>query len=171
MQQLHLPPHVLAVLRAHRWHHHAERHFASHVAGFRRTHASHMLINAHPLFGDAAYAAGCINEPLEGTRPSMEMQAHRLRVRPRREQADPFAYQMWHDFAADYPEVADKLIYFVTLRDAYADGEELTACYGKEYHRAYGTANFAPPSRRSRGFSPTRRTRRAPTRRRRSEIS
>ena len=27
----------------------------------------------------------------------------------------------------------------------YADGEELTACYGPEYHRAYATANFGPP--------------------------
>ena len=105
----------------------------------------------------------------------MEMQAHRLRVRARRHQSDPFAHAQWLDFAEEYPEVCsiplhaiprplltflrpharrkvlDTLIYFVTVKDrykdssGYADGEELTACYGKDYHRAYGTANFAPP--------------------------
>lgn len=64
---LHIPPAVLAVLRAHQHQHHTDRHFASHVAGFRRAHQSHMLINAHPCFGDAASAAGCINEPTHGT--------------------------------------------------------------------------------------------------------
>ena len=64
---LHIPPAVLAVLRAHQQHHHTDRHFASHVAGFRRAAGSHMLINAHPKFGDSASAAGCINEPTHGT--------------------------------------------------------------------------------------------------------
>ena len=114
---LHIPPHVFTVLCAHQRHHHAERHFASHVAGFRRTHASHMLINAHPAFGEAAYAAGCINEPMDGTRPSMEMRAAKLRVRSRRAQADPFAYAAWLDFAEEFEEVGDKLIYFVTTNE------------------------------------------------------
>ena len=63
---LHIPPPVLAVLRAHQRDEHTERHFATHVAGFRRAHGSHLLINAHPLFGDAAFAAG---EPPWDPRP------------------------------------------------------------------------------------------------------
>ena len=34
---LHMPPHVFAVLAAHRWHHHTDRHFATHCASFRRS--------------------------------------------------------------------------------------------------------------------------------------
>lgn len=98
------------------------------VAAFRRTHESHMLINAHPAFADAASAAGCINEPPEGQKPTMEMRAAQLRVLPRREQSDPFAYAQWLVFAAEHPEVDDRLIYFVSLRERYADGAELTAC-------------------------------------------
>lgn len=33
---LHIPKEVFAVLSAHRWHHHCDRHFASHLASFRR---------------------------------------------------------------------------------------------------------------------------------------
>lgn len=33
---LHMPPHVFGVLAAHYHHHHIDRHFATHVASFRR---------------------------------------------------------------------------------------------------------------------------------------
>ena len=38
LRLLHIPPHVFAVLAAHRWHHHCDRHFATHCASFRRSH-------------------------------------------------------------------------------------------------------------------------------------
>ena len=62
LQLLHMPAHVFDVLAAHEQYHHVDRHFATHVASYARTKTSHMLINAHPIFGNAAYAAGCINE-------------------------------------------------------------------------------------------------------------
>ena len=34
---LHMPTHVFAVLAAHRWHQHTDRHFATHCASFRRS--------------------------------------------------------------------------------------------------------------------------------------
>ena len=36
---------------------------------------------------------------------------------------------------AQYPEVEERQIFFVSLRSKYTTHEELTASYGKEYHR------------------------------------
>ena len=57
MQLLHIPPHVFAVLAAHRWHHHCDRHFATHCASFRRSHR--WCACAPPLL-QHVLAAACI---------------------------------------------------------------------------------------------------------------
>ena len=119
---LHIPQHVFAVLRAHQQHHHVDRHFATHVASFRRRYGEHFLINAHPIFANGAYAAGCINEPNEGNSASMEMQSAKLTVK-QRDQDDPFAYKAWRKFAEEFEEVLESVIYFVTTNESYEDRE------------------------------------------------
>ena len=119
---LHIPQHVFAVLRAHQQHHHVDRHFATHVASFRRRYGEHFLINAHPIFANGAYAAGCINEPNEGNTASMEMQSAKLTVK-QRDQDDPFAYKAWRKFAEEFEEVLESVIYFVTTNESYEDRE------------------------------------------------
>jgi len=142
MELLHIPPHIFAVLAAHHHHHHVDRHFSSHVASYTPSPRSHVLVNAHPAFGDAAFAAGCINEPPIGEKPSMEMRCTRLRVRPKHQQLDPSALAAWQEFVAEFPEVTEKQIFFVSLRNRYAAHEELTASYGKVYHRSYSAFGF-----------------------------
>ena len=106
-QLLHIPPHVFSVLSAHQDDHHTDRHFATHTVSFRRSSSSHMLINAHPLFADAAFAGGCINEPLPDDSPTMELTLARLKVAPRREQPDPTALHHWAAFTSEHPEVLE----------------------------------------------------------------
>ena len=78
---------------------------------------SHVLVNAHPIFGDAAYAAGCINEPLLDETSSLELRCMHLRVLPAAQQPDPSALAHWETFAMEYPEVTEKQLWFVTLRE------------------------------------------------------
>ena len=118
-QLLHIPPHVFTVLSAHDDDHHTDRHFATHTVSFRRRHGSHMLVNAHPLFSNAAYAGGCINEPLADDAPSMELTLARLRVAPRREQPDPTALHQWATFAAEHPEALDSHVWCVRRAPSY----------------------------------------------------
>ena len=51
---LQMPDHVFEVLAAHRRQHHNDRYFSTHVVAYRRAHGSHMLVNAHPIYADAA---------------------------------------------------------------------------------------------------------------------
>ena len=130
IELLHIPSHVFSVLAAHNQLAHVDRHFATHVASYRRRGppATHMLINAHPHFADAAYAAGCINEPSSGQQPTMEMRVARLRVTPKFRGVAQSGYAQWLAFSAEHPELLHDQIYFVTLKESYADGDELTAC-------------------------------------------
>ena len=40
---------------------------------YRRCADSHMITNAHPIYGEAAYAMGCINEPPPTEPPNLEV--------------------------------------------------------------------------------------------------
>ena len=150
LRLLHIPPHIFSVLAAHAQHHHVDRHFATHVVSYRLSADVHLLVNAHPIFADAAFAAGCINEPPEDEEPSMEMRIAKLRPRPRREQIDPSALEHWAAFAREFPEVTKRHIYFISQKQCFHPGEELTASYGSGYHRMYSAHGFAepPPSAR-----------------------
>jgi hypothetical protein len=77
--------------------------------------------------------------------PSMEMRAATLRVRAKREQPFADAVAHWSVFAAEYPEVRGENIFFMSLRSAYGPSEELTASYGREYHRKYSAYAFESP--------------------------
>lgn len=125
---LHIPPHVFKVLAAHRHFQHNDRHFASHVVSYSAARDVHMLVNAHPIFGDTAFAAGCVNEPpVTADHPSMEMVIARMRPRPASEQPDPTALAHWEAFTREFPEAKKRHIFFATSREGYAIGEELTA--------------------------------------------
>jgi hypothetical protein len=76
-----------------------------------------VLVNAHPIFEDAAYAAGCINEPLLDETSSLELQCMQLRVLPAAQQPEPSALTHWETFAIEYPEVTEKQLWFITLRE------------------------------------------------------
>jgi hypothetical protein len=125
IELLHMPEHVLALLTSHHEYHHVDRHFATHTACFRRGSACFTLLNAHPLFQDAAQAAGCINEPLAGESPTMVMRVARLRV-CHSEMAEE-ARAHWDAFVAEHPEVLGAHLYFKSLKTKYRRGEELTA--------------------------------------------
>ena len=74
MRLLHIPPHIFSVLAMHSKGHHVDRHFATHVVTYRAGPGSHLLINAHPVFAESAFALGLVNEPPDDMRPSLEMQ-------------------------------------------------------------------------------------------------
>ena len=57
----------------------------------------------------------------------MELCVAKLKLRPAHEQPEPTALTHWQTFVREHPEVRDRHVYFVTLRDRYADEEELTA--------------------------------------------
>ena len=145
---LHIPSHVFAVLAKHHALHHADRHFATHVVAFRRQHDEHMLVNAHPIFADAAFAGGCINEPLCDEEPTMELVTARLRPLPRKEQPGGAAtMRHWSAFISEFPEVLQKHTFFASIKEgAFSSGEELTASYGPEYLRGYRSAGFDRPA-------------------------
>ena len=62
-----------------------------------------------------------------------------LRISPQDEQRDPAALTHWRAFSDEFPEVCDKHIFFATTRDRYAHAQEVTACYGTSYKRAYAS--------------------------------
>ena len=82
---LHIPTHIFALLARHSRGHHADRHFATHVCSWRLGPDSHLLINAHPIFGESAFALGLVNEPADDeTKPTLEMRLlHARAPRPR----------------------------------------------------------------------------------------
>ena len=146
MRLLHIPPHVFDVLTSHRHYQHVDRHFATHVVSYRAASDKHLLVNTHPIYADTAYAAGCINEPPVDGSPSMEMCLAELCPLPAAEQLDPSALKHWAAFTEEYPEVRQRHIFFVSQKQAYELGEELTASYGADYTRSYAAHGFASPS-------------------------
>ncbi|EOD33722.1 hypothetical protein EMIHUDRAFT_122849, partial [Emiliania huxleyi CCMP1516] len=112
---LHIPPHIFAVLQCHTDHHHADRSFATHVLEYRRHAASVMIVNAHPVYGCAAYAAGAINEPTPHAPPTFEVRQLALTLAP---EQDGEALQHWRAFAAAFPDVLDSgnAPFFVTAQ-------------------------------------------------------
>ncbi len=143
-QLLHIPPHIFELLCAHQRLHHVDRTFSTHVASYRREHGCHVMLNAHPIFADAAFALGCVNEPPPGESPTLEMRAAQLRLLKPRDEEEAAA-AAWHEFVEEHPEVLERHIYFVTLGKCYDDGAELTASYGPAYHRSYASRGFEDP--------------------------
>ena len=76
--------HLWALLRQHARHHHADRHFASHVAHVWREEEGYILINAHPGFEETVSLTGIINEPAPKASATMKMVRRRDAQRPRR---------------------------------------------------------------------------------------
>ena len=144
VQRLQVPPHMLELLAAHERHHHADRHFATHVIEFERG-AQSVLVNAHPAFGNAAFAAGAINEPPPTRAPTLEIR--KLRIEVDLSGASKLVQQQWREFAAAFPEVLEPHPFFATLRKSYRDGAELTACYGANFERRYAAWGFPTPVR------------------------
>ena len=72
----------------------------------------------------------------------MEMRMCQLRPRPAHEQTDARALEHWAAYVHEFPEVAQRHIFFVTHKSRYEPGEELTASYGSGYHRAYSAFGF-----------------------------
>ena len=131
---LHIPPHIFAVLQCHTDHHHADRSFATHVLEYRRHAASVMIVNAHPVYGCAAYAAGAINEPTPHTPPTFEVRQLALTLAP---EQDGEALQHWRAFVAAFPDVLDSgnAPFFVALHSQYAHGDEAAAQRGGRHPR------------------------------------
>ena len=80
---LHIPPHIFSVLAMHSKGHHVDRHFATHVVTYRPGPGSHLLINAHPVFGESAFALGLVNEPPDDAPPNLEMRLMQVARRSR----------------------------------------------------------------------------------------
>ena len=142
---LHIPPPIFAVLEQHHEQHHNDRHFATHVISFRSAPDVQTLVNAHPVFSDTAYVAGCVNEPAApGGDANLELVTAQLSVLLG--QVDAATAKEWANFAAEFPEVLDRHIFFMTSNDSYdASGEELVAHYGGAYHRRYPAASSFQP--------------------------
>ena len=109
-----------------------------------------MLVSAHPLFGSSAYVMGNVNEPPRGA-PSLELVETQLvalanddplMVRAGLTQ-DKKSLAAFEAFAKEQTEVKMKGTFFVTKRDSYPDGEELTVVYGGQYKRTYSTWGHA----------------------------
>lgn len=75
----------------------------------------------------------------------MELNIATLQVLPSHMQDDPSTSDAWEAFAADFPEVLDRHVYFVSLKESYQAGEELIASYGREYARTYASHGFERP--------------------------
>lgn len=140
---LHIPSSILAVLERHHRQHHNDRHFASHLVSYRNGPRVHMLVNAHPIFGETAYAAGCVNEPRPDEPANMELVLEHLKVCSEDEQPHPSLINEWTDFADEFPEVLGRHIYFMTLKTQYNPGEEFLCNYGPAYERSY-TVSTSP---------------------------
>ena len=115
-----------------------------------RSADEHMLVSAHPLFGSSAYVMGNVNEPPRGA-PSLELVETQLvalanddplMVRAGLTQ-DKKSLAAFEAFAKEQTEVKMKGTFFVTKRDSYPDGEELTVVYGGQYKRTYSTWGHA----------------------------
>jgi len=143
---LHLPQHIFAILAAHAEDEHADRNFSTHVVQFTRRAREHLLVNAHPMFRNSAFIMGNANEPFRGP-PTLELEERTL---PPLEDDDPLmvraglvqpagARAAFELFRFEFPEVAEKSAYFLTKRDAYPLGEELSVVYGSSYNRTYTT--------------------------------
>ena len=85
-----------------------------------------------------------------------------LRPRPAHEQLDAAALTHWAAYVHEFPEVAQRHIFFVTQRARYEPGQELTACYGR-CDLAAISPRLLSPSLPSAAFSQRRATRFAPT--------
>lgn len=70
---LHIPDHIFNLLAKHAKGHHTDRHFCTHAVYVRKGPGSHVLINSHPIYEDAAFAAGLVNEPSVDAPPNLEM--------------------------------------------------------------------------------------------------
>ena len=129
-------------LQAHTDHEHADRHFGTHAMHVRRGARRHLLVNAHPVYGEAAYAMGCINEPSPRRPPTFETRQLRIRPADARQQrggggGGEEALAHWRAFVADFPQILETSCFFVSLRSGYDEAAELTATYARGYLRTY----------------------------------
>ena len=106
----------------------------THVLEYRRHAASVMIVNAHPVYGCAAYAAGAINEPTTHAPPTFEVRQLALTLAP---EQDGEALQHWRAFAAAFPDVLDSgnAPFFVSQHSQYAHGDEAAAQRGGHHPR------------------------------------
>jgi hypothetical protein len=143
---LHLPAHIFDILAAHAEDEHADRNFSTHVVQFTRRAKEHLLVNAHPLFRNSAFIMGNANEPFRGP-PTLELEERTLLPL---EDDDPLmvraglaqpagARAAYGLFRHEFPEIGEKSAFFLTKRDAYPLGEELSVVYGTSYNRTYST--------------------------------